>query len=354
MKRVFRPGVFDLLHIGHINCIQHAAKLGDYLIVGVHDDREVLKQKGKEPIYKLSDRMAMLSQVKNVDMVISYKNTNISKLLNYLDIDILAVGSDYGQLPEQKEVIEYCNNNGIIIDYLNRTEGISSTIIAGKKQFWESRARKGLPTTLTSFKGEQTKIDEQTEKELNILLNHVNSDSNILDLGCGDGRLTIPLSKYCKSIKAIDFSKTYVNAIRMKQIPNIQIECIDASQYLDTASYDVIIISGLFPCLNDIQLLTIFHRVRMMLAPNGILAIRTTVSKTKRFDLINMYSEELNDLYTAHYRLQSEYMNIGENNGFYFFFNQELYSNHEDTSVVMLIGKEKDSDYLTDLQLLSQ
>ncbi len=94
--RVFRPGVFDLLHIGHINCIKDASNQGDYLIIGVHDDRDVTKEKGRCPVIPLEQRMLVLNEIKGVKEVISYRNKNLSNLLKTLKIDVLAVNEEYG------------------------------------------------------------------------------------------------------------------------------------------------------------------------------------------------------------------------------------------------------------------
>jgi hypothetical protein len=78
-----------------------------------------------------------------------------------------------------------------------------------------------------------------------------------------------------------------------------------------------------------------------MLHNNGKLIIRTSLAKSKRFDLIRTYSEELNDLYTAYYRTKSEYERV-----MYTYFSTykdhiNLYENHEDTRVAMFIFEKE-------------
>lgn len=45
MKKVFTVGVYDLLHIGHINLFKKARELGDELTVAVQTDECILKYK---------------------------------------------------------------------------------------------------------------------------------------------------------------------------------------------------------------------------------------------------------------------------------------------------------------------
>ena len=35
---VYVPGAFDLLHVGHIDFLEKCCELGNYIIVGLHDD----------------------------------------------------------------------------------------------------------------------------------------------------------------------------------------------------------------------------------------------------------------------------------------------------------------------------
>ena len=56
MKKVITYGTFDLLHYGHINLLQRAKALGDYLIVALSTDEFNSKEKNKIKIGRASCR----------------------------------------------------------------------------------------------------------------------------------------------------------------------------------------------------------------------------------------------------------------------------------------------------------
>ena len=57
-KIVYTVGAFDMFHVGHIDFLEKAKKMGDYLIVGLHTDQEVNKYKGcNYPILNLHERV---------------------------------------------------------------------------------------------------------------------------------------------------------------------------------------------------------------------------------------------------------------------------------------------------------
>ena len=43
---VLTNGVFDLMHVGHVRCLEDARARGDYLVVAVNDDKSVEAVKG--------------------------------------------------------------------------------------------------------------------------------------------------------------------------------------------------------------------------------------------------------------------------------------------------------------------
>ena len=122
MKVVLTYGTFDLLHVGHINLLARAKKLGDYLIVGCSTD-EFNRIKNKKSYYTYEERKQILEAVRYVDLVIP-ENTweqKVEDVLKY-KVDVFVMGDDWeGKFDFLKP---YCE-----VVYLPRTEGISTTQI---------------------------------------------------------------------------------------------------------------------------------------------------------------------------------------------------------------------------------
>jgi cytidyltransferase-like protein len=69
MVRVYTCGVFDLFHLGHLQFLQKAKTLGDYLIVGLLPDHLVQTFKRK-PIIPFEQRLEIVRNIKCVDEAI--------------------------------------------------------------------------------------------------------------------------------------------------------------------------------------------------------------------------------------------------------------------------------------------
>ena len=67
-KIVLCHGVFDLLHVGHINYFQSAKKLGDILIVSITEDKFVNKGPGR-PAFTIDNRVKFLKEINIIDYV---------------------------------------------------------------------------------------------------------------------------------------------------------------------------------------------------------------------------------------------------------------------------------------------
>lgn len=96
---VFTNGCFDLLHAGHVRCLQDAARLGDILIVAINSDASVRKLKGPtRPVYSQDDRAALLAALSCVSHVLIFDDDTPHRLLHLLRPDVLAKGGTTGHI----------------------------------------------------------------------------------------------------------------------------------------------------------------------------------------------------------------------------------------------------------------
>lgn len=93
---VFTNGVFDLLHVGHIQLLWRASMLGDLLVVGMNSDASTRRLKGPtRPLIPEADRAETLAALAMVDYVTIFDEPTASETLAALRPDIYVKGGDY-------------------------------------------------------------------------------------------------------------------------------------------------------------------------------------------------------------------------------------------------------------------
>eukprot|EP00930_Biecheleria_cincta_P087929 TRINITY_DN77168_c0_g1_i1.p1 TRINITY_DN77168_c0_g1~~TRINITY_DN77168_c0_g1_i1.p1 ORF type:complete len:409 (+),score=55.42 TRINITY_DN77168_c0_g1_i1:33-1229(+) len=91
---VYVPGTFDLMHPGHVGLLEQAAKLGDYVLVGLYSDETVLRYRGALPILTLHERaMSLLSMRWVNDVVLGAPWEVTPELLTTMNISCVVVGT---------------------------------------------------------------------------------------------------------------------------------------------------------------------------------------------------------------------------------------------------------------------
>jgi D-beta-D-heptose 7-phosphate kinase/D-beta-D-heptose 1-phosphate adenosyltransferase len=97
MKKVFVNGTFDILHRGHLELLNYAKNLGDYLFVGIDDDVRAKEKKGlTRPIHNQEERKFFLENLKSVDVVdIFSSDQELEQMIKKFQPDIMVVGSDW-------------------------------------------------------------------------------------------------------------------------------------------------------------------------------------------------------------------------------------------------------------------
>lgn len=95
-KIVFTNGCFDILHRGHVDYLQKAKALGDYLVIGINTNRSVRALKGElRPVNDENDRAFLLSSLRCVDRVVLFDDDTPYELIKMIAPDILVKGGDY-------------------------------------------------------------------------------------------------------------------------------------------------------------------------------------------------------------------------------------------------------------------
>lgn len=122
-------GYFDPLHVGHIEYINKASKLGDKLIVIVNNDHQAKLKKGKSFI-PCSERVKIVRELSSVDLAIEScdEDRTVCKTLSLLHPHIFANGGDQNNdtIPER----EVCDKMGIkLVDGLGNKIQSSSWLL---------------------------------------------------------------------------------------------------------------------------------------------------------------------------------------------------------------------------------
>ena len=131
---VAASGYFDPLHVGHVEYLEFAKKLGDILVVILNNDEQAKLKKG-ESFMPFEERAKILNALECVDEVFFSidKDESVCESLKKVNPDIFAKGGDrfVNEIPESP----ICRELGIdIIDGLGEKIQSSSDLIKKSEQ----------------------------------------------------------------------------------------------------------------------------------------------------------------------------------------------------------------------------
>jgi rfaE bifunctional protein nucleotidyltransferase chain/domain len=93
---VMANGCFDLLHAGHVRFLEGARREGDVLVVAINSDASERQLKGPgRPVLAAEARAQLVAAVGAVDYVVVFEETDVGGLLERLQPDVHAKGTDY-------------------------------------------------------------------------------------------------------------------------------------------------------------------------------------------------------------------------------------------------------------------
>lgn len=124
--RVWADGCFDMMHFGHANALRQARSLGDYLVVGVHSDAEITKNKGP-PVMNEEERYTAVEACKWVDEIVrDAPYTTQLDVLNRYNIDFCVHGDDITTAGDGTDCYAQVKEAGRYKE-VPRTTGVSTT-----------------------------------------------------------------------------------------------------------------------------------------------------------------------------------------------------------------------------------
>lgn len=324
---VYTPGVWDILHPGHINVTKQAKLHGDYLIVGVCSDR-LARVHGKNPVVSETDRAEIMSSLKWVDQTHIYDNPDQTEALKLFKPNTFVIGEDFGKqgVPEHAYALDYCVTGNIHVVRVNRHPGTSSTEVKAKinnmqknaviKKFWETRADLTNKNQIGLWQATSFTKDEQAEdrknKDLNAIVHAINKSNNpknlLLEVGCGVGRMAVELTDVFKEIHASDYLGDFIEiAKKNTKGKNIHFFQAEAHEFNKSIPYDYCLISGLLTYLTDEQVNKLLEAISYI----PCIVLKESVGTFNHFELSNdHYSEELKSTYTGTYRTASEIISL--------------------------------------------
>lgn len=124
--KIFVNGTFDVLHPGHLDLLQYAKGLGDFLLVAIDSDDRVAARKGPDrPVNPQYNRLKLIQSLRWVDDAMIFdSDLELTQIVKQYRPHKMIVGSDY----KDKTVIgsEYARE---LIFYSRSTPYSSSQIL---------------------------------------------------------------------------------------------------------------------------------------------------------------------------------------------------------------------------------
>lgn len=138
--RVWCDGCYDMMHFGHANSLRQAKEHCDYLVVGVHSDEEIRKNKG-EPVMKEQERYDMVRACKWVDEVV--EGAPYVTQLDVLDkygCKMCGHGDDITTDADGNDTYQAIKDAGRYLE-VKRTQGVSTTDLVGRMLLCQKSAQ---------------------------------------------------------------------------------------------------------------------------------------------------------------------------------------------------------------------
>lgn len=210
------------------------------------------------------------------------------------------------------------------------------------QEFFELRAQKAAdlgPTRAVIYQDNNPELAKQrdkAEKELLLPKLKLSHDSRILDAGCGTGRWAKAVLPLCASYLGVDMSPGLI-AVAKEQIQaaNCQFQVCPVDEISPEVigmdcPFTHILSFGVFIYLNDADILKALEGYASVIASNGKILFREPIAILQRLTLLEHFSEDMQQPYSAIYRtseeLQKLFATVLQPHGFLQFCEGDVYT----------------------------
>ncbi len=171
-KIVLCHGVFDVVHLGHINHFRAAKNFGDFLIVSLTRDK-FIKKSIKGTLFSEKQRIYFLSNIDLIDAVILSDEESSIDIINLVKPNFYVKGTDYknNKLDETKKIYiekKAVESNGGKIKYTNEKTYSSSSIINQKNLLYSEEQQNFLNLVKNNFNYNKIENKFNSQKKINI------------------------------------------------------------------------------------------------------------------------------------------------------------------------------------------
>ena len=187
------------------------------------------------------------------------------------------------------------------------------------KRFWQERGRKYEKLSFESVANleedpENLKLKIRDEQK-KVFSWFSPADKAILDLGAGIGQWAFRFQERgAVKVDAVEYSESFI-AIGMREADIRDARGVNfihsaAQDFQPSSTYDVIFISGLFVYLEDGNSERVIKNLRNAMNKNSRIIVRDGTSIEQAYELNNVYSDHLEEYYSATYRTPEAYISM--------------------------------------------
>ncbi len=171
-KIVLCHGVFDLVHIGHLNHFRAAKNFGDFLIVSITKD-QFIKKSIKGTLFNEKQRLFHLSNFEIIDAVVLSEEASSTDVIKLIRPNFYVKGVDYkdNKSDDTKKIVlekKLVEKFGGKIKYTNEEAFSSSNIINQKNLLYSEEQQKFLNLLKNEFSFDKFEKELNSKKKINI------------------------------------------------------------------------------------------------------------------------------------------------------------------------------------------